>query len=127
MVELRFYGGVDEIGGNKVLVCDGDTRIFLDFGMSFASRGSFYSTPFLSPRDGRSLIELGILPRIDGIYRFDDSVRSVDAVFLSHAHMDHAAYISTIKRSIPVYCGETAMTILISSSAFRIVMAVSPQ
>lgn len=112
MVELRFYGGVDEIGGNKVLVCDGDTRIFLDFGMSFASRGSFYSAPFLSPRDGRSLIELGILPRIDGIYRFDDSVRSVDAVFLSHAHMDHAAYISTIKRSIPVYCGETAMAIL---------------
>lgn len=112
LVELTFYGGVGEIGGNKVLVADGDTRVFLDFGMSFASRGSFYSSPFLSPRDARSLIELGILPRIDGVYRFDDSVESVDAIFLSHAHMDHSAYISLIKRSIPVHCGEIASRIL---------------
>jgi ribonuclease J len=109
---LTFLGGVEEIGGNKVLVSEGDTRIFLDFGMSFASRGNFYTTPFLSPRDGRSLIELGILPRVEGVYRFDDSEKSVDAVFLSHAHMDHAAYISMIKRSIPVHCGETSSTIL---------------
>ena len=35
MTEIIFYGGVDEIGGNKVLVSDGDSKIFLDFGMSF--------------------------------------------------------------------------------------------
>ena len=32
---LAFYGGVDEIGGNKIFIKDGDTRIFFDFGMSF--------------------------------------------------------------------------------------------
>ena len=36
----------------------------------------------------------------------------VDAVFLSHAHMDHSAYISFINREIPVYCGETTKIIL---------------
>ena len=31
MVSLTFYGGVDEIGGNKVLLEDGDVRFFFDF------------------------------------------------------------------------------------------------
>jgi hypothetical protein len=31
MVSLTFYGGVDEIGGNKVLLEDGDVRVFLLF------------------------------------------------------------------------------------------------
>jgi mRNA degradation ribonuclease J1/J2 len=35
---LTFYGGVNEIGGNKILLQDGDTRVFFDFGMSFAMK-----------------------------------------------------------------------------------------
>jgi ribonuclease J len=33
MVNITFYGGVAEIGGNKILVEDEDTKILLDFGM----------------------------------------------------------------------------------------------
>jgi ribonuclease J len=109
---LTFYGGVDEIGGNKILLQDKGTKIFLDFGMSFALKKQYYSLPFLSPRSEKSLQELGILPKLEGFYRFDDKTAEVDAVFLSHAHMDHSAYISFINREIPVYCGETTETIL---------------
>jgi ribonuclease J len=49
MVKLRFYGGVNEIGGNKILLEDGKTRIFLDFGKSFAF-GTDYFTGWLEPR-----------------------------------------------------------------------------
>ena len=35
---LTFYGGVNEIGGNKILLEDKDTRVFLDFGKSFSRR-----------------------------------------------------------------------------------------
>ena len=35
MVSLTFYGGVDEIDGNKVLLEDGDAWVFFDFGQSF--------------------------------------------------------------------------------------------
>jgi ribonuclease J len=35
MVKLTFYGGVNEIGGNKILLEDKKTRIILDFGQSF--------------------------------------------------------------------------------------------
>jgi len=112
MASLTFYGGVNEIGGNKILLKDGDTKIFLDFGVSLAAKKRYYSTPFLTPRNERSLLELGLLPRIDGVYAFDEGARSIDAVLLSHSHADHAAYISFLKRSIPVYCGETTATIL---------------
>jgi ribonuclease J len=30
MVKLTFYGGVNEIGGNKILLADKGTKIFLD-------------------------------------------------------------------------------------------------
>jgi ribonuclease J len=109
---LTFYGGVNEIGGNKILLKDGDTKVFFDFGMSFALKRQYYSPPFLSPKSERSLLELGILPKIDGVYRFDEKAADVDAVFISHGHMDHSAYLSFIKREIPVYCGETTKIIL---------------
>jgi ribonuclease J len=116
---LTFYGGVDEIGGNKILLQDRDTRVFFDFGMSFAMKKQFYSPPFLSPKSEKSLQELGILPQISGVYKFDKSPPEVDAVFLSHGHLDHSAYLSFIKREIPVYCGETTRIILQALSDVR--------
>jgi ribonuclease J len=116
---LTFYGGVNEIGGNKILLQDRDTRVFFDFGMSFAMKKQFYSPPFLSPKSEKSLQELGILPQIAGVYRFDESPPEVDAIFLSHGHLDHSAYLSFIKREIPVYCGETTQIILEALSDVR--------
>jgi len=115
---LTFYGGVNEIGGNKILLQDGDVKVFFDFGMSFALKKQYYSPPFLSPKSEKSLQELGILPKIEGIY-IDEKSPEIDAVFISHAHMDHSAYISFINREIPVYCGETTKIILQALSEMR--------
>jgi len=115
---LTFYGGVNEIGGNKILLQDGDVKLFFDFGMSFALKKQYYSPPFLSPKSEKSLQELGILPKIEGIY-IDEKAPEIDAVFISHAHMDHSAYISFINREIPVYCGETTKIILQALSEMR--------
>jgi len=116
---LTFYGGVNEIGGNKILIQDKNTQVFFDFGMSFAMKKQFYSPPFLSPKSERSLQELGILPKISGVYKFDRGSPEINAVFISHAHLDHSAYLSFIKREIPVYCGETTRTILQALSDVR--------
>lgn len=110
---ITFYGGVNEIGGNKVLLTDEDTKIFLDFGMSFTLKNKYFSAPFLSPKNETSLLELGILPEIKGIYKFKEKEKQeIDAIFLSHSHMDHVAHISFLKRSIPIYCGETTKILL---------------
>jgi ribonuclease J len=116
---LAFYGGVNEIGGNKILLKDRDTKILFDFGMSFGMKKKYYSPPFLSPKSEKSLQEFGILPKLDGVYRFDSKNADIDAIFLTHGHLDHCAYLSFTKREIPVYCGETTKIILQSLGNVR--------
>lgn len=80
--------------------------------MNFSERAKFYSEPWLSPRDERGLLEFGLLPNIQGAYKFEDEPPSIDAVILSHSHTDHSSFISFLNREIPVYCGVTTATIL---------------
>lgn len=122
MVKLTFYGGVKEIGGNKILLEDRDTKIFLDFGVSFTRREKYFEE-FLTPRTANGIgdfITMKLLPDISGIYREDllehfgrkAEKSEIAGVLLSHAHADHANYISFLHKDIPVYCGETCKDIL---------------
>ncbi len=114
MTSLTFYGGTGEIGGNKILLKDGDTSIFLDFGKNFGRERQFYDEPYLSPREEKHLIYLGILPKIRGLYKKDDNEPSIDAIVLSHPHADHWDYIRYVKDSVPIFCGETAKTMIVA-------------
>lgn len=118
MVKLTFYGGVNEIGGNRILVEDKDAKIFLDFGMSFSKHALFFEE-YLKPRYSstgmKDLLTLKLLHYIDGIYRKDllrligiepHNEPSIDEVLLSHIHQDHSAYISLLDERIPVSCSE---------------------
>ena len=49
MTNLTFYGGVNEIGGNKFLLEDKGTKIFLDFGMQMGKVNQYFAE-FLNPR-----------------------------------------------------------------------------
>jgi ribonuclease J len=126
-VTLTIFDGAGTIGGNKILLEDGESRLFLDFGTSFSTR-ALYFEEFLPPRSRRGLLDLvhmGLLPPLRGVYRTDmedpegevwDRARrlpgyrecTVKAVLLSHAHMDHCGSIAFLDPRIPVVC--TAMT-----------------
>jgi ribonuclease J len=70
MVSLTFYGGVDEIGGNKIVLQDDDVRVWLDFGQSF-TLGQDYYTGWLQPRRINGLgdyFEFDLLPQLPGLY-----------------------------------------------------------
>ena len=68
------------------------------------------------------LFEYGLLPRLKGLYRQDYSKHSnygdekeetaFDAVLLTHAHLDHAAYIHYLRLDIPIYCTEATRLIM---------------
>jgi ribonuclease J len=132
MVSVTCFGGVSEIGGNKILLEDGGTRVLFDFGTPFARRYAFFEE-YLRPRPGVGLLDLlytELIPPLEGIYRQDLAPGadfwerwrgqplyrrlSVDGVLLSHAHLDHSGYISFLEPEIPIYC--SAMTALISKA-----------
>ena len=123
LTSITFHGGINDIGGNKFLVEDKGTRILRDFGMSFTEEGKFFSQ-FMGARTSNSLADyfaLGILPNIPGMYRTDytkhmelggDEKTSIDAVLLTHAHVDHCKYISLLRHDIPIYCSEASKLIM---------------
>lgn len=120
---LTFYGGVHEIGGNKFLLEDRGTKVFLDFGMQMGKVNDYFAE-FLNPRICNcmgDLFEFGLLPKLKGLYRKDyakhmdydgNEDNEIDAIILSHAHVDHAAYIHYIRPDIPIYCSEGTKLIL---------------
>jgi ribonuclease J len=121
--KLTFYGGVSEIGGNKILLEQGGTRMFLDMGKSF-SVGEDYFAEYLGPRVPRVGLKdhfaLDLLPQIPGLYS-EDMLEQTDlkyrpprfqAVFLSHIHFDHSSHVKLIDPQIPVYLGEGTKVIL---------------
>lgn len=126
-VRFTAYGGAGEIGGNKLLLEDGEWQILFDFGMSFGALGTYFEE-FLRPRTVRGLSDYlltGLVPPLQGLYRDDlnalpehaqiwDRLRghpgyrddvNPRAVLLSHAHADHVGYISLLRPDIPIVTG----------------------
>src|SRR4030042_1226949 len=99
-LRLTAHGGVNEIGGNKVLLEAGGGALWLDFGLSFGAMKDFYCE-FCQPRSWAYVgdqVALGLLPDLAGVYRDDLLSRTGRAepgppgqqgAFFSHAHMDH--------------------------------------
>ncbi|MGB6836255.1 MAG: MBL fold metallo-hydrolase RNA specificity domain-containing protein [Dehalococcoidia bacterium] len=143
MIRISVYGGARSIGGNKILLEDGDARVFFDFGMSFKVRERYYEE-YLKPRPGTGLLDLlemelgekghyygSLLPRLEGLYRRDlepagdvwarfrdrayyRRLEDVAGVLVSHAHIDHTGYISFLRPEIPIY--SSAMTAFIAKA-----------
>ena len=62
-----------------------------------------------------------LLPKLKGIYRKDyakhsdfggDEDNDIDAIVLTHAHVDHCAYIHYVRPDIPIYCSEGTKLIM---------------
>lgn len=123
MTSITIYDGAESIGGNKIYVEESGRGVFLDFGTNFNRTGQFFSE-FLQNRTNRGIndsIELGIIPRLN-IYRNDLVPANIDAshfpslnveaILLSHAHLDHCGEIGVLNEAIPIVASPTSIAII---------------
>lgn len=124
-VVLRVLDGEDTIGGSKILVGWGGEGVFLDFGINYAKWGRYFEE-YVKPRPAYGLGDLwklGLVPRVQGLYRTDvippglDAgselpVRRINGVYVSHAHLDHAGLVGLLNLQIPLVCSRTTAAIL---------------
>ncbi|MHA1351087.1 MAG: MBL fold metallo-hydrolase [Promethearchaeota archaeon] len=109
-LRLTFLGGVNEVGGNQILLEDFnyDVKIFLDFGINIKN-----------PSSVKELIKLGLLPNteylsIENLYtnyeasksqEYNDLETNVDGILITHPHKDHFYGLSFINKNIPISTG----------------------
>jgi len=67
-MEIKIYGGINEIGGNKIFININERRFLFDFGLSFNENNQYFSE-FLSPRKFNGIIDYLYLGDKLGGYR----------------------------------------------------------
>lgn len=79
MIEITVFGAFDSVGKSCIMISDPDHRILLDAGIQLHPRRTgLLSTP----------------PK--GV---DDFCEEINSVLLSHAHIDHSAYVPALFRA----------------------------
>ena len=89
-MKIKFNGGMNQIGGNSVIVSTPNTCLLLDAGIAVTG-------------------DTRLIPDSD----------QIDAILLSHAHMDHYGQLSELPANIPVYCGEITWRLIQASVLFN--------
>ena len=131
-MEIEIFGGINEIGGNKIFLTAGDKKFLFDFGLSFSDSNQYFSE-FLSPRKFNGIIDylyLGLIPPLNNFYRNDyvepfktilekepfkilnSNGNLIEAAFLTHAHMDHYKFLGFLKQKTPIYMNWITETII---------------
>lgn len=117
------YSGLRTIGGVNASITYGKDRVIFEFGTAYEPSTAVFDG-IIEPRSEnwvRDLLDIGILPMIDGVYRRRDlgnsplvSAEESDlntAVFITHLHLDHMALMGTVAPIIPVYLHRNAQLI----------------
>lgn len=89
-MKITLHRGAKEIGGSCVELTTKTTRLLIDIGQ---------------PLSGDNVV-------------LSQNLKSVDAVLISHPHMDHFGLLDQIPNDIPVYIGELGMKFIQATKLF---------
>ena len=95
-MKVTIHRGNQQIGGTCIELNDGKTRLVLDVGSPLDADLGDGSLEAIKP----------FLPKVKGLFK-DDCTCSVDAVFISHSHPDHAAFLNQLKDNTHVIMSKT--------------------
>jgi len=138
-IRITLLGGVNEVGGNTVLLEDltYDVKLFLDFGIIIKKYNKHFERDEY-PSSIDEILRLNLVPKedqisIDNLYtkEFRDvnynqnteksssnqhidtqNPSNLDGILISHPHRDHYFGLSFINRTIPVHTGVVTKRII---------------
>jgi len=93
-VKVKVYGGLNEIGGNCVVVEDGDRKLVFDNGIRFSVLRRFYGGR-VEPLGPSELRSVGVIPP-------SEVFENATAVYISHFHLDHVGLLGTIPPDVDI-------------------------
>ena len=93
-MQLIIHRGTKEIGGSCVELDDNNTRILFDLGLPLEDN--------IQPCDAKLDIK--------GLYL--DDKPEIDAIFITHAHLDHFGLLEFVNPEIPIYLSKTTYKII---------------
>ncbi|MDH4122539.1 MAG: MBL fold metallo-hydrolase [Thermoplasmata archaeon] len=126
MKGIRFTAldGSGTIGGSKLLLEYDGHSLLLDFGINYHAMDDYYEE-YLQPRTPCGILDyvtMGVLPMVSGLYREDllhpnaslenFSVGRIDAILVSHAHMDHCGHLGFLPRNMPMASSKMTAAIM---------------
>lgn len=100
-MELIIHRGTREVGGSCIQVMSGNSNIIIDAGLPLSFTQGDRKENYLPQPLFNDLLSGKVRP---------------DAVFLSHAHLDHYGLVSFLPSDIPIYCGKTTQKLMELSS-----------
>ena len=106
-MKINIHRGTTEIGGSCVEIWTHNTRIIVDIGMPLVNPdGSPFDSREVYDRSVSDLVKDKTLPDMKGLYASDE--QPVDAVLISHPHLDHYGLGEFVNKEIPFYIGKSA-------------------
>jgi len=104
-MKIKIHRGTQEIGGSCVEVWTDTTRIVLDIGMPLVQKnGAEFDFNKYQHLTVNELISKKILPDIKGFYT--DANKLIDAILISHPHIDHYGFSHFLHPDIHYYLGK---------------------
>lgn len=119
---MRFYQGLDTIGGVILEIKYGNDRAFFEAGRTYNPSFDIFDGHVDKRKNFVSdYLWLNDIPRIDYIYRKEDIVNTElksaeeapfnQAFYITHLHLDHMGMMGMIDPGIPVYLSKPAQII----------------
>jgi len=93
-VKIRVYGGLNEIGGNCVVVEDEDRKIVFDNGIRFSVLRRLYGGR-IEPLGPLELRAVGAIPPLEAL-------QGASAIYISHLHLDHTGLLGSITPEVDI-------------------------
>lgn len=93
-MSIIIHRGTHEIGGSCVEIRSKNTRIIIDIGIPIEAKSEKSA------------------PDVKGLYKWDKDSEQVDAVLISHSHLDHHGFLPFVNPNIPVYASRGCKELL---------------